>query len=468
MKVLPDRQVPPVGSPGESASNEDPEALFREAKQRRRRRRAWIAGGIVLALLVTGVALDIARSGPAGPRGASTHRIGSSKTTSPPRSGDRGASTAVDYPPVQVMGLADKYVGWAADATGIYLTTDQGRSWRTITPPNLAHQFVSQRIGAMDAVGQRDLWLVLEDVPGLVPYGQSANGSDRGQGIDRSTNGGRTWTFSALPGCLQTCGANLSVSFVDPAHGFATIGPGLSGPTMLFSTDNGGATWTRVGGLPDLGSILSGGPGPGAQIVFSSALDGWAVTGPTFGNGAQASSPGGALYRTTDGGVSWSPAAGLSSKNQYALPTFFGSQTGVVLSNPEGTSNQSTSVFVTDNGGATWTAHRVPAIRGLATYKPKGLGFRFAAIGPATWKIDVGSALYSTTDSGRTWTRSVPTPKSNAGTVSSVVFSSSRDGMAISLPPACSVPVYVSQVNRCFPTLTVTTDGGTRWVPVKP
>jgi hypothetical protein len=468
MKVLSDNQesllVPTTPVP-----SDDTEALFKEARQRRRRRQAWMASGIVLVLAVAAIAVAVTCSHPSRPPVTPAHQVGGSRTLpttpSPP---NQGPSSALAYIPVNDIGLADDSIGWAADGLGIYLTADQGRSWRTITPPNLANEDVSGRIGAMDAVGQSDLWLVLEDVPGLVPYSQSKDGSDRGQGIDRSTNGGQTWTFSALPGCLQECGANLSVSFVDPERGFATIGPALHGPTMLFSTDDGGATWTRLGRLPDLGEVVVDGPGPTVQIVFSSALDGWAVTGPTFGDSGQQTSPGGVLYRTTDGGASWSRAPGLSSRDQLALPTFFGKHTGVMLSNPEGVPRQSTSVFVTDDGGVTWTAHRLPTIAGLASFKPKGLGFRFAAIGPANWRIDVGSAIYSTTNAGRTWTRSVPEPKSEAGSVSSVVFPSSGDGMAISLPPGCSGPTFAPHGPQCYPSLTVSRDGGSRWVPVQP
>ena len=469
MKVLPHSPESLVVSPTDPAPSDDTEALFKEARQRRRRRQAWMASGIVLVLAVAAIAVGAARKPPNRPPVIPVHRTGGSKTLpATPTPPNPGVSSALAYIPVNDIGLADDSVGWAADGIGIYLTTDQGRSWRTITPPNLANEDVSGRIGAMDAVGQSDLWLVLEDVPGLVPYSQSEDGSDRGQGIDRSTDGGQTWTFSALPGCLQECGANLSVSFVDPEHGFATIGPALHGPTMLFSTDDGGATWTRLGGLPDLGEVVVDGPGPTAQIVFSSALDGWAVTGPTFGGSGQQTSPGGVLYRTTDGGASWSPASGLPSKDQFALPTFFGTHTGVVLSNPAGVPKQSTSVFVTDDGGVTWTAHRLPTIAGLASFKPRGLGFRIAAIGPANWKIDAGSAIFSTTNAGRTWTRSVPIPMSESGSVSSVVFSSSRDGMAVSLPPGCSEPNTVPHGPLCYPSLTVTTDGGNQWVPVQP
>ncbi|MGO8860870.1 MAG: WD40/YVTN/BNR-like repeat-containing protein [Acidimicrobiales bacterium] len=365
--------------------------------------------------------------------------------------------------------MADDDVAWAAGDTGIFVTTNGGRGWRTVTPPNLDDIFPSEHIGSMDAVGKNDLWLVLVDVPGLVPYSQSTNGSDRGGGIDRSTNGGQSWSFSALPGCIQSCGAALFLSFVDPDHGFAAVGPDLSGPTVLFSTADGGVTWTPKGDIPDLGSILSGGPGPEPQLVFTSPLDGWAVTGPAFGVDDQMTSPGGVVYRTTDGGSSWSVVSGLPSTNHYELPTFFGTQDGVVLSNAEGVAGRPTGVYVTEDGGSTWTARPTPDIPGLREFKPSGLRFRFAPISATSWKIDVGSALYSTTNAGRTWVRTLPTPKVTAGTTTAVVFVSSRDGLALwSGPPKCEDRVHAPEASQCFPTMVGTTDGGNRWAPVTP
>ena len=83
--------------------------------------------------------------------------------------------------------------------------------------------------------------------PGSFPWRESQDGSDRGEGIDRSTDGGRTWTFSTLPGCLQLCGS-IALSFVDADHGFAAVSSdqGNTGrtPGACSSTrPDGGATW---------------------------------------------------------------------------------------------------------------------------------------------------------------------------------------------------------------------------------
>jgi photosystem II stability/assembly factor-like uncharacterized protein len=470
VKVLTDRPLPEIGAPAITGPGDDAEALFREARRRRRIRRAWVAGVTALALAAAGTAYGVLAHSPNGPPTGSTAQLAPAKTTSAPPKGNAGADLAAGYSNVQVLGMADPHVAWTASPTGIYVTTDQGRQWRDVTPPNLSHQDVAERIEALDAIGTDDLWLVLADVPGLVPYADSTDGSDRGEGIDRSTDGGQTWTFTALPGCLQACGANLTVSFVDPEHGFTTNGPGQgTGPTLLFTTSDGGITWTKAGDLPDLGSISADGPGPGAQMEFINTLDGWAVTGPSgYSSSGAPTARGGVLYRTTNGGASWVRASGLPQSDQFALPTFFGSQVGVVLANPQGASGPSSPVFVTDDGGETWTVRSTPRIAGMANFKPRGLNFRFDAIGPATWKIDVGSKILTTTNAGRSWTSVTPKPKGGGGSATAVVFSSTHDGLSISEPPGCSNAPNTPASEECFPALTATTDGGTRWIPVTP
>jgi photosystem II stability/assembly factor-like uncharacterized protein len=221
--------------------------------------------------------------------------------------------------------------------------------------------------------------------------------------------------------------------------------------------------------MPDLGGIIVGGPQADRQIEFTSLLDGWEMTGLTSGPGGVTTSQGGVLYRTFDGGQSWTRTSGLPAKNQYSLPTFFGSQDAVVVSNPMSSRSSQTSIFTTDDAGVTWTQHRPPAMPPLANpYSAPGLGLRFAAISPSVWKLYTGSRLYVTTDAGRQWKWSVPRPELEPGAVSAVSFSSNEEGIAISQTSACPSKVAVGQSEpaNCYPSLTMTTDGGARWVPV--
>jgi photosystem II stability/assembly factor-like uncharacterized protein len=440
---------------------DEAEALFKEARHRRRRRRAWLAAVALMAIALIAAGLLLAGRG---------SNLGSPRTTlptvrppAPPRPQPKnGAVAAPEYVPVQTMGLAGSQLAWAANGTNLQVTENGGQTWRSVTPPNLGAMTVSEHITAVDAVGTEELWVVIEDVPGLVPYSQSVDGSDRGEGIDHSTDGGQTWTLSAVPpGCLQTCGP-ISVSFVDAEHGYAEASP-QKGDSTLFATDDGGSTWLPVASMPNLGSVLVGGPIATSQLLFSSKLDGWAVTGPSFygpqGLHGQASRPGGTLYRTINGGFSWTKAPHLPPRLQYTLPVFFGANQGVVVAMRNIQSDRGTSVYVTDDGGATWARHPLPTLP-YAEFEPGNLQTRFAAIGPLSWRIDVGSALYLTDNGGRSWTTITPSPQSLPGGVSSLAFSSPTNGMAIGQPMRCSTP---SALVSCFPTLLVTTDGGRLW-----
>lgn len=457
-----DGEFPALQPPASEPPGDDAEALFREARRRRRRR--WLVGvlGLVLALVASVVGLEVSRGGTGRPPAQA--RSGGVPEVHAGPGPSTGAGLAASTPPaVELMGQAGSGVVWAAGIKSLYVSTDGGARWRTVTPPNLADQYVAERITTLDAVGQNGLWLVLEDVPGLVPLAQAQNGSDRGEGIDRSTDGGRTWTFSALPGCLQLCGS-IALSFVDAEHGFAAVSsdqetPG-GRPALLFDTANGGATWQQQSAPPpDLGGVEVGGPTPVPQLLFTSPEDGWAVTGPTEGPDATTSNPGGVLSRTTDGGTTWSVAPGLPAGG-LSLPTFFGRTDGVVLRDPTAPSRP--AVYVTHDGGTSWSPVTLPAAA-FATYKGGALlSGRFSAVDATRWFVVDDTTLYATVDGGRHWTVMHPEPAFEA---SSAFFTSERDGLAEGQFAHCTeaaTPAHPSPA-PCYPMLVSTTDGGRQW-----
>ena len=461
-----DRPVTIALDPGDPL---DPEALFEEARRRRRRRRALAALAVSLALVAAGVGLIVTDRGSGAPPEGQSRGPGK-VDTGVPRASPRAATPEPLAPAISTIGLADPEVVWAASATGLFVSTDDGTSWRTVTPPNLADQDVSGRMTGVEAVGTSNLWVVLEDVIGLVPFSQSTDGSDRGEGIDRSTDGGRTWTFTPLPNCLQRCGP-IHLSFVDAQHGFATVSSYPGGePEMLFVTQDGGLTWLRAPAPPDLGSVVIGGPVAVPQLVFTSATDGWAVTGPPVAYSARITNFGGRLYRTTDGGTSWSVAPGLPKGVSFSLPTFVGPHDGVVLGDATTTAHRAPSVYVTDNGGMTWTRRSLPTLERVSDsagfYNDGGsLASRFSAVGARRWIIDLGQRVYLTNDGGRSWTSFVPRQEWSAA---AAAFSSPSVGVAAVLPLSCMTPASSNHrpATNCYTTLVVTHDGGRDWEPV--
>jgi photosystem II stability/assembly factor-like uncharacterized protein len=462
---------PPVTAPddlwpscdGQGASID---ALFREAQRRRRRRRALMSAGVALVLLATAIGVVASRGGthraPPGAVRTGGHQGSASTGTRTLRAGS--APAAIHYTPMEI-GWAEPGVVWGVNGLGVYLTTDAGRTWRTITPPPVTRGDPVEDVQSVVGVGAQDLWMPVNDVFGLVPPGDAVGGFDRAQGIERSTDGGRTWTFDTLaPGCYVTCGPD-SLSFIDASHGFATNEASLNdGPTTLYSTVDGGVAWHPVGPLP----------GGGAHhITFTSSEDGWAVTGAVYGTFPQDQGrpidPGGTLYRTTDGGTTWSAAPGLPVTSRYELPTFFNRRQGIVLG--EGARARLPVVYVTDDGGATWVAHQLPHTKAVATY---GAGnhipttrFPLAALSPTVWRLYIGPTLYATSDAGRSWTSTVPMPHRAAGTVFTMAFSSARNGVATAMAPGCSAPGD-SQGLECYESLFGTTDGGEHWRPLTP
>jgi photosystem II stability/assembly factor-like uncharacterized protein len=300
------------------------------------------------------------------------------------------------------------------------------------SPPDI--QFVNRRVGWISAPLAFDR--------------QELSKGDHHWEFDWTTDGGRTWHESTPPSCRRVC-YDGSLSFLDPRHGylFAAV-RGAHAPNKLFRTNDGGRTWQLVSQPSIWGPItfvnshtaFAGGPG---QMVIGDLTPGPPII---------------TLYRTTDGGRTWSKHNIAGSNSFVELPIrVFGSQVALVQNGPNrggGLNLNPGTIDVSRDGGHYWVRHAVP-------FGPGRLG-SFSAVSPSVWALSSGSDLFTTHDAGRHWRKIVfrNPPRTSQITrfsgVRNVVFTSRQVGWAL---------FYGLHSNS---TLIRTTDGGLHWKAAGP
>ncbi len=262
-------------------------------------------------------------------------------------------SIAVDpVDPNKVYVAAGQYLG-SGNGT-ILSSTDMGRTWNQ-------NNISAPMGGNADGRSMGERLAVDPNLPSTLYFGS------RNAGLWKSTDSAQTWTQLAGSPSVDGVGAGNSpgtgygLTFVvfDPqsgSPGSATpaiyVGVGTTtGPSLYRSTD-AGATWAAVVGTPagmmphhavldgcgDLYLTYNNGSGPnsvtaGAVWRYTPPIGLWTNVSPPgggFGFGgisADAAHPGtllvttiddwspGAVYRTIDGGASWTPLPGASHGN---------------------------------------------------------------------------------------------------------------------------------------------------------
>jgi photosystem II stability/assembly factor-like uncharacterized protein len=408
--------------------------LIAAARQRQRRRRLALATVLLLATAA----------------GISAWRLTTTPSSAPSVAAARHQIEIAAHKAMIVNAGITGGVGWAMNGIGIWASADGGRTWLTATPRHVRNiGDPVARVGQIQFVDSRHGWLTAGDVFGgfRIPRGAP---SLRHMEIDRTSDGGRTWQASAPPGCLQTCG-DAHVSFLNARDGFALTTKGL------FSTRDAGATWSRVSRPPFTGAF-----------TFLDARRGFGVNDPTSWTGPQHDVPvgGDVLYRTDDGGLHWSlvvlpaPAAYASWPRTVDPVTFF-AQHGVApvrFRNPK-THAERLVVYLTTDGGVTWTARPAPT---NVKWWPPNWGVPvtsyFSAATPLDWVVTDRSVLHITTNGGRSWRTFRPRDLPTGGTIWQAVFSSADDGWAIFALPG----------QNGSAALVHTVDGGLDWTPLLP
>jgi len=220
-------------------------------------------------------------------------------------------------------------------------------------------------------------------------------------GLYESSDGGRSWRKGKLAG-------NDAMNLVRTTRGRIWA----AGHNVLYASDDAGATWEKVrpSGLPNLDLHGFSADPRRSDVVYAAAA----------GEG---------LYRSADGGRTFSPVSEEVGSGVFGLAV---APSGRILAADAGE-----GLLASEDGGKTWSKLEVPAIG--------------VAVNPGNPKtvIATGNGIFLSRDGGETWRRVLAV---GAGPVA---WAPSKPAIA-----------YAIGGSRDDPMLYRTVDGGTTWQPV--
>jgi len=260
------------------------------------------------------------------------------------------------------MYFKDDQNGWVGGASIIIHTTDGGKTWENQWEGGGRVQCMYFK-NANDgfAAGESNFYIETHDGGKTWKNGQRFNSSkfekifftDDKTGfmlttntVWRSTDGGKTWKDCGIKKPMAARSDDLNGLVAVDAKHLIVVG----GNEMMFTSDDGGATW-----VANNKSYFTGPRKEYCSIAFTDAKNGWISIGHADGDPASEID---ALY-TTDGGATWAPKACFDGSPLLNMQ--FNGKHGWAtrLSKPN-------SVYVTHDGGQTWNWSLVAVNTGKA------------------------------------------------------------------------------------------------------
>ncbi|MCE2942074.1 MAG: glycosyl hydrolase [Gemmatimonadetes bacterium] len=252
---------------------------------------------------------------------------------------------------VAVAGSASRPLEYWMGTTGggVFKTTDGGMSWRPVTDRYFG--------GTIGAIG------VAESNPDIVYVGGGETpirgNTAPGDGLWKTTDGGRTWTKLPLPGGDKQHIARIRVHPTNPDIAWMGILGHVFGRNPergVFKTTDGGKTWRqtlrRAGndstGVTDL-VVDPGNP----DVLYAGLWEAWRNSWSLNSGG-----PGSGIFKSTDGGETWTEIT-----RNPGLPKGTIGNIGLAVSGAKSSrvwaileaDGEDGGVYRSDDAGATWT-----------------------------------------------------------------------------------------------------------------
>ena len=277
-------------------------------------------------------------------------------------------------------------IAYVATASGgVFKTTNGGNTWIPI--------FDDQPVSTIGDV------TVAPSEPDTVWVGSgeanNRQSSSWGNGVYKSTDGGKTWTHLGLKDTHHI--ARILIHPTNPDIVYVAAQGKLWGPNEergVFKTTDGGKTWTKAlyinpdTGVTDIAMDLAN---PGT--IYAAAYQRRRTAFGFNGGG-----PGSALYRTTDGGATWKKLTnGLptAEKGRMALDVYR-RNSNIVYALVEAAQG-GTGIYRSDDKGDTWTK--------MSNTNPRPMYFSQVRIDPnndqRVWVL--GVQVHYSDDGGKTF-----------------------------------------------------------------
>lgn len=233
-------------------------------------------------------------------------------------------------------------------------------------------------------------------------------------------------------------GSDIVATSTRSAWAITNLQASQSSQLPFFSRNATGSSWSGLNQLNVGGSALQ------TPLFALEAVDqsrAWVGNGPTSG---QAS-----IFRTTNGGTSWTATSVASISPFVNGIHFWDENDGIFFGDPR---NGFWGIGITSDGGATWT----PLPEPLASLNSTEVGWTtgIEVVGDNAWFGTNQNRIWRSTDHGRTWTPHL-TPSTNSF---GIAFRNSMEGMA---------SFRTRQGNVGSNAVAKSEDGGVTWVEVE-